>query len=199
MWSWACPSSPLSPSVITLRPEASDFTPLGGAENALDLEKPSHKLRTVPSPVCPCHMHHSLQIQTPGRRLRALPRFHCFSLAPSLVIVVEMSWLTKEVSPPGSREMLLYTSRSASTSHTQDTLCSPFFQAVIPWPGLSSLRVWTRLHVPRLCLNWGLKSLAINPTINNGSTGQGVKLTDGIWVTTSASWWHDLGGRLLSL
>lgn len=59
--------------------------------------------------------------------------------------------------------------------------------------------VCTRLHAPRLCLSWGLKNMAINPAINNGRTGQGVKLTDGIWVITSASRWHDLGGRLLSL
>lgn len=97
-------------------------------------------------------------------------------------------------------EMILCVSWEGSVCHWPypEALCSPLLQTVSPWPGLSSLCVCVRLHARRLCLSWGLKNTAIKPAINN-STRQGVKLTDGIWVITSASWWHDLGGRLLNL
>ena len=104
------PSSPLSLLVITFRPETSNFRPLDGAENALDQDKPSHKYKTVPNPICPCHMYDSLHMQTPDWCLQALPPLHPLSLAPSFVIVVGISWLHKEVSPPDCREMLLCTS-----------------------------------------------------------------------------------------
>lgn len=105
---------------------------------------------------------------------------HSLLLTPSFVIVRVISWLHKEVSPPGCRDdsVCLLEMFCMPLAIPQRYFAPPFYR-LSPWPGLSSLCVCIRLHARRLCLSWGLKNTVIKPAINN-STRQGVKLTDGI-------------------